>query len=180
MRSPVLSLFRLPNNSIANFIIVPAVCLALVSCSQNANRPGKNDVAERTGIPDPAAVYNRLSAYADDLSAVSKRKDIKGLPTSWNGMMELANVEMQGRQWESAKAHLSLATKMAPNTASLVLTRGQFAMLEAKRGRYDAAITYLDALIESPEVAANSDMTSAVQTMRATITQYHLSGRRMP
>jgi hypothetical protein len=183
----VPSLFPSATSLIANFIIFPAACLALASCSQQSAaplqakpEPAASSAAPERVMPDPGAVYNRLSNYADDLSSVSKRAETKVLPTTWNGMMELALAEMQGRQWDQAKTHLSLATKMAPNAASLVLTRGQFAMLEAKRGRYNDAITYLDALRESPEVASNNDMVGAVETMRATINQYRLSGRRMP
>jgi hypothetical protein len=154
----------------------------LTSCAQPEKQTTQQQMAPSgpLQITDAGKTFNKLSAYADDLSSVSKRREVKELPESWDGMMQLVHDEMRGRQWNDARTHLALATKMAPNTASLVLTKGQFAILDAKQGKFDQAIGYLDALIESPEVVASRDMVSAVETLRATITQYKLNNRKMP
>jgi hypothetical protein len=184
----VFSAFPRRNIAIANFIIAGIAVMALSCCSPAPTTttppvapvaPTKPDSVVGEGMPDVGKVYNRLSDYADDLSAISKRRTVKELPTNWTGMMELAKAEIDSRQWDLAKAHLNMAAKMAPNAASRVLTKGQVAIIEAKRGRYADAISYLDALIESPDVAGNDELVNAVQTMRATINQHRISGHKL-
>ena len=142
---------------------------------------GKDDSLEAGAHRiNPASNLSELNRYADDLSAVSKRQEIKELPGEWGQMIALVQGEMQGRQWKEAAEHLAIAEKLAPTSSSLIMTRSLYATLEAKQGHYDAALARLDGLMGSHLAQQDPNSRQAVEIMRATIEHYRMTGKRMP
>ena len=153
--------------------------ITLCGCSHHAaqySAQRQSSAAQFTSLKR----YKDIHRIAEEMSAVSKRREHVALPVDWNGMVALAKDEMEAHQWAESQIHLTMAIPMAPNASALVLTKSLLATLAAKQGHYEQAQAMMDQLLASPEARADANLTSALQTMRATMKQFEIAGRVMP